>query len=80
MLGRLESLSCTVVAKVGEEGQLYASVGAQEIVEALKTDEVELHPHALRLEKPIKELGVFEVPVRLHPEVEGVLKVWVVEG
>jgi large subunit ribosomal protein L9 len=75
----LEGISCTVAVKTGEEGKLFGSVTASDILAALKEQKVELDKNQLRLEEPLRELGVFKVPVKLHPEVETSLKVWVVE-
>lgn len=76
---RLEGVSCTIPVKTGEDDKLYGSVTAANIVDALKPQGIELDRHSLMLEHPIKDLGVFDVPVKLHPEVEATVKVWVVE-
>ncbi len=75
----LSKISCTIPMKVTAEGKLYGSVGIHEILDALAAQGVVLDKTALLLESPIRELGVFRVKVRLHPEVEGAIKVWVVE-
>lgn len=79
MAARLEGVSCTIPVKTGEDDRLYGSVTAGNIVEALKEQGVELDKNALVMEHPLKDLGVFDIPVRLHPEVETTVKVWVVE-
>jgi large subunit ribosomal protein L9 len=53
-------------------------VGAPEIVATLKQNGVNLQPDQIRLEGPIKELGLYTVKVHLHKDVEADLKVWVV--
>jgi large subunit ribosomal protein L9 len=75
----LSKVSVTITAKISGEGKLYGSVAAAEILSSLAQQGVELPKDSLDLEKPIKELGVFDVKVRLHPEVEASVKVWVVE-
>ena len=70
--------SVTIEANANDEGHLYGSVGAPEIVAALKGQEVALQQEQLRLEGPLKELGLYTVKVALHPSVETELKVWVV--
>ncbi|MEM9353594.1 MAG: 50S ribosomal protein L9 [Planctomycetota bacterium] len=70
--------SITIEANATEDGHLYGSVGAVEIVEALKKNGVTLLPEQVRLEGPLKELGLYTVKFRLASEVEGELKVWVV--
>lgn len=79
MAAKLAGVSCTIPVKVGKDEKLYGSVAAADIVEALKAGGVQLDKEQLVLEQPIKDLGVFEVKVRLHPEVEAAVKVWVVE-
>lgn len=70
--------SITIEANATEEGHLYGSVGATEIVAALKNNEISLAADQIRLEGPLKELGLYTVKIRLSSEVEGELKVWVV--
>ena len=79
MVKRLEGVSCTITVKAGEGEKLYGSVSGQDIVDALKSQGVEIERHALMMEHPIKELGVFDVKVKLSADVEAVVKVWVVE-
>lgn len=76
---RLADVSCTIAVKTGEEEKLYGSVTAGDIVDALKEQDIELDKQVLDLDKPIKELGVFNVTVKLHPDVDATVKVWVVE-
>ncbi|MEC8553386.1 MAG: 50S ribosomal protein L9 [Planctomycetota bacterium] len=70
--------SITIEANANDEGHLYGSVGAVEIVAALKENDVTLSEDQVRLEGPLKELGLYTVNVHLHQEIECDLKVWVV--
>ncbi len=70
--------SVTIEANANDEGQLYGSVGAAEIVAALKEQGVTLSKDNIKLEGPLKELGLYTVKVQLHPSVSTELKVWVV--
>jgi large subunit ribosomal protein L9 len=70
--------SVTIEANANDEGHLYGSVGASEIVDALKSQEVTLSADQIKLEGPLKELGLYTVNVQLHPSVSTELKVWVV--
>ncbi len=74
----LEKLSCTLAVKVGENDKLFGSVSAADIAANLKTQGLELDKRKIHLEDPIRELGVYSVKIKLHPEVEASLKVWVV--
>lgn len=75
----LENVSCTIPVKIGDGEKLYGSVTTTDIADALKGQGIELDRHMLVLEHPIKDLGVFNVPVNLHAEVQAAIKVWVVE-
>lgn len=79
LAARLESISCTIEAKASEEGHLYGSVNPQMIAEALEKEGIELDPKAIKLENPVKELGIYTIPIQLHPEVQASTKIWVVE-
>jgi large subunit ribosomal protein L9 len=70
--------SITIEANATEDGHLYGSVGAADIVAALKNNEISLSADQIKLEGPLKELGLYTVKVRFSSEVEGELKVWVV--
>jgi large subunit ribosomal protein L9 len=74
----LAKQSVTVEANANDEGHLYGSVGAMEIVAALKKNDFHITADQVRLEGPLKELGLYTVKVRVAAEVEGELKVWVV--
>lgn len=70
--------SITIEANANEEGHLYGSVGATEIVAALKSLDIVVTQDQIRLEGVLKELGLYTVKVHLHQEIEADLKVWVV--
>ena len=70
--------SVTIEANANDEGHLYGSVGAVDIVKALKAQDVTLTADQVHLEGPLKELGLYTVKIQLHPSVSSELKVWVV--
>lgn len=70
--------SITIEANANDEGHLYGSVGAVEIAAALRQAEFNVTPDQVRLEGPLKELGLYTVKIHLHREIEADLKVWVV--
>ncbi len=76
---RLAGLSCTIVRKVGESETLYGSVTAGDIAEHVAREGIEIDKRRIQLDEPIKTLGIYTVPIRLHPEVTADLKVWVVK-
>ena len=76
----IEKASCTVVTNASEEGHLYGSVSARDIAAQIAAEDIEVEPKSILLPEPIKELGIYMVRVRLHPDVECEAKVWVVKG
>ncbi len=76
---RIGAVSCTIVKKVGESDTLYGSVTSADIAEALAKEGFSVDKRKIYLEEPIKALGIYTVPIRLHPAVTGDLKVWVVK-
>ena len=78
LAAELARQSLTIEANANEEGHLYGSVGAPEIVNALKRNNVTITTDQVRLEGPLKELGLYTVKVHLGHDVDGEVKVWVV--
>ena len=74
----LAAQSITIEANANDEGHLYGSVGPHEITDALKQAGFSLAQDQIRLDGPLKELGLYTVRVHLHSEVDANLKVWVV--
>ena len=75
---RLANISVAIARKVGETDMLYGSVTASDIAEALAAKGFEIDRRKLQLGEPLKRLGGFDVPVKLHREVTATLKVQVV--
>jgi len=78
LAGKIEEQSLTFRVRAGDEGKLFGSVTAADIAERLAEAGIEIDRRVVRLDEPIKELGVYDVPVRLHSDVEPHVKVWVV--
>lgn len=76
--GQLEKISITLKVKVGEDEKLFGSVTSQMIADALQEKGISLDKRIIELEEPIKILGIYTVTVKLHHEVTGKVKVWVV--
>ena len=72
-------MSLTIPALTGEEDKLFGSVTRQDIAAALKEEGFEIDKYALMLDEPIKSLGIYELPINLHPEVLAKIKIWVVK-
>jgi large subunit ribosomal protein L9 len=74
---KLGKLSCTVIVEVNDLDRLYGSVADTDIVKALEVEGYQIDKKAIVLEKPIEELGIFEVGIKLHPEVTAKIRLWV---
>ncbi|BDG09277.1 50S ribosomal protein L9 [Anaeromyxobacter paludicola] len=72
---RINETPVTLQRKVGEQDKLYGSVTALDVVEALAARGLQLDRRLIDLKDPIKTLGDFEVPVKLHREVDAKVKV-----
>jgi large subunit ribosomal protein L9 len=70
--------SITIEANANDEGHLYGSVNAQDITASLKQAGFHITNDQVRLEGPLKELGLYTVKIHLHHEINAELKVWVV--
>ena len=75
---RLADVVVTIAQKAGEEEKLYGSVTSMDIAEQLEKQGISIDRRKILLDKPIKSLGEFSVPVKLHPHVNAPVKVIVV--
>jgi large subunit ribosomal protein L9 len=71
----LEGVVLTFAQKAGEEGKLYGSVTSMDIASQLEAQHIDVDRRKIVLEKPIKVVGEFDVPVKIYPGVTGVLRV-----
>ena len=76
---KINASSCTITAKAGDDGKLFGSVTNQDIADAYKAEGITLDKRKIELPENIKEVGVFKVVVKLHPEVAAEAKIWVVK-
>jgi len=76
----LENCSINIPAKAGEGGHLFGSVSAADVAAALAKEGRKIDEAQLRLDRPIKELGIYDVPVLFHGKERATIKVWVVEA
>lgn len=75
---KLKGLSFTISAE-SKDDNLYGSVTSAEISEVLRGEDIEIEEQNILLQEPIKKLGIYEVEVKLHPEVNTKIKLWVVK-
>lgn len=76
---KLSLISCTISVEAGDDDRLFGSVTSQDIADAFGEEGFSLDKRKIILDEPIKKLGVYHVTVKLHPEVSGAVKVWVVK-
>ena len=76
---KLEEVQLTFSARVGEEGKLFGSVTAADIAEQLGAQGFQIEKRLIDLHEPIKALGVYRVPVKLHADVKPEIRVWVIK-
>jgi len=74
---KLSKVSCTVSVEVNDLDKLYGTVAEVDIVKALEVEGYEIDKKDIIIEKPIEELGIFEVGVKLHPTVTAKIRLWV---
>ncbi len=75
----LEKISITAEVRVGEEDRVFGSVTSQDIAGLLKEKGFEVDKRKIELDEPIKALGVYTIPVKIHGELVANLKLWVVK-
>lgn len=76
---RLDGVAVTLVKQSAAEDKLYGSVTNRDVAEALEASGFEVDRRQILMDRPIKELGIYEVPVKLHADVAAKVRVWVVK-
>lgn len=75
----IEKISLTVAVEAKDDEELYGAISQAQILKLLKDEGIDLDKEKLILKEPIKKLGVYNLKIYLHPEVEASLRVWVVK-
>ncbi|HSH47330.1 MAG TPA: 50S ribosomal protein L9 [Halomonas sp.] len=76
---QLNDIELSLVAKAGEEGKLFGSIGPRDLAEAISSTGIEVGRHEVRMpEGPIRQTGEYDIDLRLHAEVDAVVRVVVV--
>ncbi len=76
---RLESASCTVAVTAGEDEKIFGTVTSEMIMDAYKQEEIQIDKKQIQIEDHINKLGVYNINIKLHPEVTATVKLWVVK-
>lgn len=79
LAARLQTISCTVACKAGVDDKLFGEVTPVEIAGALEAEGIKVDKRKIEIPEPIRKVGIYNVLVKLHPEVTQKLKVWVVK-
>jgi large subunit ribosomal protein L9 len=78
LAARIAEIKIVIAKKVGENEALYGSVTTQEIADLLKANGVEVDRRKIQMHEPIRSLGIFEVPIKIHRQVSAKVSVQVV--
>jgi large subunit ribosomal protein L9 len=78
LAAQIAQRSLTIEANANAEGHLYGSVNADQIAEALRAEGFPIQADNIRIEGPLKELGLYSIRVHLAHDIEGEVKLWVV--
>ncbi|MEK7730170.1 MAG: 50S ribosomal protein L9 [candidate division KSB1 bacterium] len=76
---KLEGVSITAAMAVGEDDRIFGSVTNQDIADLLAAKGFEIDKRKIILDEPVKALGIYEIPIKLHSEIECKVKLWVVK-
>ena len=76
----LKNVSVSIEAKANEQGHLYGSVGAPEILAELKKLDITLEEHHVKLAGPLREHGMYLVKIQLSQDIDSELRVWIIPG
>jgi large subunit ribosomal protein L9 len=76
---KINSASFTIPAAAGDEDKLFGSVTTDDIAAAFSAENIQIDKKQVNIKEPIKKLGIYQVEVKLHPEVTATAKIWVVK-
>jgi len=80
LVKKLSNTEITIEAQVGEEDKMFGSVTAMDIHKSLEEQGIEIDRQAILLDDPIKALGIYHVPVRVAPNLNGDIKIYVIKS
>ncbi|MCK4462684.1 MAG: 50S ribosomal protein L9 [Candidatus Omnitrophica bacterium] len=76
---KISSLSCTISVESGLDDKIFGTVTPEMIRNALMQEELNIDKKHILIEEPVKKLGVYQVKIKVHPEVIASLRIWVVK-
>jgi large subunit ribosomal protein L9 len=78
LAAQISQRSLTIEANANAEGHLYGSVNADQIAVALRNEGFPIEPDSVRIEGPLKELGLYSIKIHLAQDIDSEVKLWVV--
>lgn len=78
--GRLEGTAISIRRETGEDDRLFGAVTNRDVADALASEGIDVDRRAIQLDEPIKNIGLFTVPVRLHRDVTASVRVYVIRA
>jgi large subunit ribosomal protein L9 len=76
---KISGLSLTITVEAGDDDKLFGSVTSQDVADSFEQEGILIDKKKIILEEHIKKLGVYQIPIKLHPEITAEVKVWVVK-
>src|SRR5580698_9750052 len=74
---QLSKVSLTIAVEVNDQEKLYGAISESDIIDAFHKEGQQIDKKSLVLEKPVDDLGIFEIGVKLHPQVIAKIRLWV---
>lgn len=76
---RISRISCTIAVEAGKDDRLFGSVTTIDIQKALESEGISVDRKKIDLKEHIGQIGIYQVPIKLHPDITATLKLWVVK-
>ena len=80
LAAKFEQVQLTFSARVGDEGKLFGSLTSADIAQQLEAQGFHIEKRQIDLHEPIRALGVYRIPIRLHADVKPEIRVWVIKA
>ena len=75
----ISRVSCTIAVEAGKDDKLFGSVTSADIQKALEAEGINIDKKKIELKDHITQIGIFQIPIKLHQEITAALKLWVVK-
>jgi len=75
----ISKISCTIAVEAGKDDKLFGSVTSADIHSALEAEGINVDKKKIELKEHITQIGIFQIPIKLHQDITASLKLWVVK-